>query len=240
MFPKLKGMIETEQVRREQLRREARLRQRSLEFAWIYLARGVSGNKPEGPFMMPSWGIFEDDPRVKALLTEDDCGIPFTQDRYKQIEDVIAEGMIKYNIRARRDLAQMHGVTLPHGGNQQDEDEDFVKPFLARATTVFHVECGAAPKCLSYKMIAEILHIALEEWEPAEGDPPKWDAIVLGIKPDVLAGKITRELLRVAGAPDSSTWEQMGSICGTKLVCTCWRPDFIQPAHITSLVSPFA
>ena len=56
--------------------------------------------------MMPSWGIFEDEPRVKALLTEDDCKIPFTEDRYEQIQDLIAEGVVKYNICARRDLAR--------------------------------------------------------------------------------------------------------------------------------------
>ena len=240
MFPKLKEMIETEQARKEEARRKARLRERTLEFARIYLSRGVPENEPEdGPFMMPSWGIFEDDPRVKALLTEGDCKIPFTEDRYEQIEDLIAEGVTKYNICTRRDLARMHGLFLFYLEGHEDADERIIQPFLARATTVFHMECGAAPKCLSYQTITEILHLSLVYCEPAAGEPPKWSSLLLGLTPDILAGKITRELLRVAGAPENSTWEQMESICGNRLVCTCRRPGFKQPVHITTLVSPF-
>jgi len=240
MLPRLIEMIETEQARKDQARRKARLRERTLEFARIYLSRGVNENEPEdGPFMMPSWGIFEDDPRVKALLMEGECMVPFTEDRYEQIEDLIAEGVIKYNIRARRDLARMHGLFLFHLESEENADENIVKPFLTRATTVFHMECAAAPKYLSYQTITEILHLSLVYWEPAIGDPPKWSNILLSITPDVLAGKITRELLRVAGAPENSTWEQMESICDKKLVCTCRRPDFRQPAHVTTLVSLF-
>jgi hypothetical protein len=241
MFPKLKDMIEREQIRKEEVKRKARLRERTLEFARIYQSDGVSANEPEeGPFMMPSWGIFEDDPRVKALLTEDDCTIPFTRDRYEQIEGLIAEGVIKYNIRARRDLARMHGFLLPHGENEEAIDENVVKPFLARATTVFHMESGDAPRCLSYQTITEIFHLALVYWEPAVGDPPKWSIVLLGITPDILAGKITRELLQVAGAPENSTWDRMERICGKRLVCTCRKPNFKQPVPITTLVSPFA
>jgi len=240
MFPKLKEMIEMEQARKEQARRKARLRERTLEFARIYRSRGVPENEPEdGPFMMPSWGIFEDDPRVKALLEEDDCKIPFTEDRYERIEDLIAEGAARYNIRARRDLARMHGVSLFFWGSQQDVDEKIIQPFLARATTVFHMECEAAPGCLSYQTITEILHLSLVYWEPAIGEPPKWSSLLLGLTPDILAGKITRELLRIVGAQEDSTWEQMERICGKRLVCTCRRPGFRQPVHITTLVSPF-
>ena len=242
MFPKLKEMIETEQARKEQARRKERLRERTLEFAKIYLSRGVSDNEPEdGPFMMPSWGIFEDDPRVKALLTESDCKIPFTEDRYEQIEDLIAEGVIKYNIRARRDLARMHGLFPLHRVSEEEADESVVKPFLAQATTVFHIDFPDAPKCLSYETITEIFHLSLVFWEPAIGNPPKWSTVLLGITPDVLAGKITRELLRVAGAPENSTWEQMERICGNKLVCTCRKPDLnsLQPFRVSVLVSLF-
>ena len=240
MFPKLKGMIEAERARKEQARRKARLRERTLEFARIYRSRGVPENEPEdGPFMMPSWGIFEDNPRVKALLAEDNCKVPFTEDRYEQIEDLIAEGVVKYNIRARRDLARLHGLFLFHWESEEDVDEKVIKPFLARATTVFHMECEIAPPCLSYQTITEILHLSLVYSEPAIGEPPKWSSLLLGLSPDILAGKITRELLRVAGAPETSTWEQMESICGSRLVCTCRRPGFTQPVHITTLVSPF-
>jgi len=240
MFPKLKEMIETEQARKEQARRKARLRERTLEFARIYLSRGVRENEPEdGPFMMPSWGIFEGDPRVKVLLEEDDCKIPFTEDRYEQIEDVVAEGVVEYNIRARRDLARIHGLFLLYWEGQEDTDEKIIQPFLARATTVFHMECGAAPKCLSYQTITEILHLSLVYSEPAVVEPPKWSSLLLGLTPDILAGKITRELLQVAGAPENSTWEQMESICGSRLVCTCRKPGFRQPVHITTLVSLF-
>ena len=239
MFPKLKEMIEKEQARKEEARRKARLRERTLEFARIYRSRGVPENEPEdGPFMMPSWGIFEDDPRVKAILAEDDCKIPFTEDRYERIEDLIAKGVVQYNIRARRDLARMHGLFLFYWENQEDVDERIVKPFLARATTVFHMECEDAPRCLSYETITEIFHLSLVFWEPAIGDPPKWSTVLLTITPDILAGKITRELLRVAGAPEDSTWEQMESICGDRLVCTCRKPGFTQPVRINSLVSP--
>ena len=238
MFPKLKEMIETEQARKAQVRRKARLRERTLEFARIYLSRGIYANEPEeGPFMMPSWGIFEDDPRVKALLTEDDCKVTFTEDRYEQVEDLIAEGVIKYNICTRRDLARMHGLFLLHAESEEEADENIIKPFLARATTVFHMDCAAAPKCMSYKTFTEISHLALVYWDPEVGDPPKWSTILLGITSDVLAGKIIRELLRIAGAPENSTWEQMERICGSKLICTCRKPGFSQPVHITSLVS---
>ena len=234
-------MIDTERARKERINRKARFRERTLEFAKIYLSRGVYANEPEeGPFMMPSWGIFEDDPQVKALLTEDDCKIPFTGDRYEQIEDLISEGVINYNIRARRDLARMHGLFLLHWESEADADENIIKPFLARATTVFHMACRAAPKCISYQTFSEISHLALVHWNPAVGDPPKWSTVVLGVTPDVLAGRITRELLRVAGAPENSTWEQMERICGKRLICTCRRPGFRQPVDITTLVSPFA
>lgn len=240
MFPRLKEMIEAEQARKERIRKKARLRERTLEFARIYLSRGVYANEPEeGPFMMPSWGIFEDDPKVKALLTEDDCKIPFTGDRYELIEDLIAEGVIKYNIRARRDLARMHGLFLLHWESEEEADENIIKPFLARATTVFHMDCGAAPKSMSYQTFTEISHLALAYWDPTIGDPPKWSTLLLGVTADVLAGRITRELLGIAGAPENSTWEQMERICGKKLVCTCRRPNFGQPAHITTLVSSF-
>ena len=240
MFPKLKGMIETERARKEQIRRKARYRERTLEFVRIYLSRGVQANEPEeGPFMMPSWGVFEDHPRVKALLTEDDCKIPFTEGRYEQIEDLIARGVAKYNIRARQDFARMHDLSLPPWESEEEADENIVKPFLARATTVFHIDCPTAPKCLPYKTIAELLHLVIVCWEPTIGDPPKLSKILPKVTPDVLAGKITRELLRVAGAPDGSTWEEINGICGSRLVCTCRRPYFRQPTHITTLVSLF-
>jgi len=217
MFPKLKEMIETEQVQKEQARRKARFRERNLEFARIYLSRGVSANEPEeGPFMMPSYGIFEDDPQVQALLTEDDCKVPFTEDRYERIEDLIAEGVIKYNVRARRDLARMHGFFVLGGQDEGDADEQVIKPFLARATTVFHLDSPPAPKCLSYKILTEIFHLATVYWMPEIGVPPTWNIAILGVTPAVLAGKITRELLRVVGAPESSTWEQMKRICGKR------------------------
>ena len=242
MFPALKEMIETEQTRKRQLERKARLRERTLEFARIYLSTGVSDNEPEEgePFMMPSWAIFEDDPRVKALLTEDDCRIPFTEDRYEQIEDLIAEGVIKYNIHARRDLARMYGLFLPYGENEEEADENIIKPFLARATTAFHMDCKSAPRCLSYQTITEIFHLAMVYLEPAAGNPPTWRAALRGVTPDILAGKIIRELLRVAGAPENSTWEQMERICGNRLVCTCRMPGFRQPVCVTTLVSPLA
>lgn len=238
-------MIETERARMEQVNRRARLRDRTFEFARIYLARGFPANEPtetEGPFSMPSWVDFEDNPQVKALLTEDDSNIPFTEDRYEQIEDLIAEGVIRYNIRARRDLAQMHGLVLPHWESEEDADENIVKPFLAKATTVFHihVDCAATPGCLSYKMITEILNLSQMSQDPAAGGQPKWSTILRGITPDVLAGKIVRELLTVVGAPENSTWEQMEKTCGNKLVCTCRRPDFRQPASVTTLVSCWA
>ena len=234
-------MIEAEKTRKVEVKRKARLRERTLEFARIYLSRGVPANEPEeGPFMMPSWGIFKDEPRVKALLTEDDCKIPFTEDRYEQIQDLIAEGVVKYNICARRDLARLHWLLFLDWENEEEADENAIKPFLARATTVFHVNYAAAPKCLSYKTITEIFHLALVYWEPAIGDPPKWRNVLALIQPDILAGKITRELLRVAGAPEDSTWEQMEEICGRKLVCTCRKPGFSQPVPVNILVSPFA
>ena len=237
MFPKLKGMIEAEQTRKEQLRREARRRRRSLEFARIYLDRGVSANEPDdGPFMMPSWAIFEDDPRVRALLTEDDCNIPFTEDRYEEIEDVIAKGVIEYNILARGDLARIHGLFVTPWQNEEEADENIIKPFLARATTVFHMRDR---NCMSYKTLTEILHLALVYSDPELRDPPKWSTILLGIAPDILAGKINFELLRVAGAPEDSTWEQMKTSYGGKLVCTCRKPGFEQPVCIVHLVSIF-
>ena len=231
-------MIETEQTRKAQARRKARLRQRSLEFARIYIDKGVSANEPDaGPFMMPSYGIFEDDPQVRALIMEDDCSIPFTEERYERIEGVIAEGVVKYNIHARRDLARIHGLFLLSGQSEEETDENVVKPFLARATTVFHMDYQTAPECVSYETLTEMLHLALVYWEPRIGEPPKWGNIIPKITPDVLAGKITRELLRVAGAPENSTWERMERICRDKLVCTCRKPGFEQPAWITTLVS---
>lgn len=194
--------------------------------------------------MMPSYGIFEDDPRVQALLTEDDCRIPFTEDRYEQIEDLIAERVIKYNIRTRCDLARMHGLFVPGvvlgGQDEGDADENIIKPFLARATTVFHLDSQAAPKCLSYKTLTEIFHLSLVYWMPEIGSPPTWNIVVLRVTPGVLVGKITRELLRVAGAPENSTWEQMKRICGKKLVCTCRKPGFEQPARLDTLVGILA
>jgi len=146
--------------------------------------------------------------------------------------------VVKYNIRTRRDLARTHGLFLLHWASEEEADENIIKPFLARATTVFHMEYPDAPKCLSYQTITEIFHLSLVYWEPTIGDPPKWSSVLLGITPDVLAGKITLELLRVAGAPENSTWEQMEEI-GNKLVCTCRRPGFKQPANISILVSLF-
>ena len=40
--------------------------------------------------MMPSYGMFEHEPQVQLLLTEGECRIPFTKDRYEQIEDMIS------------------------------------------------------------------------------------------------------------------------------------------------------
>ena len=240
MFPALKEMIEAERARKEEVERKERLRQRHLEFAKIYISKGVPANQPaDGPFMMPSYGLFKNEPQVQTLLTEDECRIPFTEDRFEQIEDLIAEGMTKYNIHARRDLARMHGLYVHHGENLGEADEHIIKPFLARATTVFHFDCGAAPSCLSYQSLAEIFYLALWCWTPEIGDPPPWRVITLDITPDVLAGKITSELLWVAGAPRNSTWEQMERI-GKKLVCTCRKPHFEQPVDIVVLVSPYA
>lgn len=234
-------MIEAERARKEEVRRKDRYRERTLEFIRIYLSRGVQANESEKePFMMPSWEVFEDHPRVKALLAEDDYKIPFTEDRYEQIEDLIAQGAMKYNIRARQDFARMHDLSFPPWDSEEEADEKIVKPFLAKATTVFHIDCATAPKCLPFKTVAELLHLVVTCWDPAIGDPPKLSTILLKVMPDLLAGRITRELLRVAGAPEDSTWEEMDRICGTKLVCTCRRPDFRQPAHITTLVSRFA
>ena len=241
MLPKLKEMIEAEQARKEQLRREARRGRRYLEFARIYLNRGVPANEPdEGPFMMPSWAIFKDEPRLQALLTEDDCDIPFTEDRYEEIEDVIAEGVIKYNIHARRDLARIHGLFVLPWPSEEEADENVIKPFLARATTAFHASWSTYPTCLPYKTLTEILHLALVYSNPEFMEPPKWNTIFLGITPDILAGKINHELLRVAGAPAGSTWEQMETAYGEKLVCTCRKPHFEQPVCIVNLVSIFA
>lgn len=238
MFPVLKEMIEAEQARKEEVERKARLRERHLEFAKIYISTGIPANEPEdGPFMMPSYGIFKNEPRVRALLTEDDCRIPFTEDRFEQIEDLIAEGVIKYNIHTRRDLAQMHGLHL-HGEDEEEADEYIIKPFLAKATTVFHFDCADAPSSLSYQSLTEIFHLSLWYWMPEVGDPPPWRIISLDITPDILAGEITRELLRVAGVPENSTWEQMERI-GKKLICTCRKPHFEQPADIVVLVSHF-
>ena len=241
MLPKLKEMIEEERVRKAEVNRKARLRDRTLEFARLYLSRGVPESEPEeGPFMMPSWGIFEDNQRINAILEEDDYNIPFTEDRYEQIEDVIAEGVIKYNIRARRDLARLHGLFLLPVENEEEADENIIKPFLARATTVFRLDCPIAPRCFSYQTLSEIFHLATVYRDPEAGAPPKWNAAVSGVTPDILAGRITRELLRVAGAPEDSTWEQMESICGERLVCTCRKPGFKQPVCIDTLVSLFA
>jgi hypothetical protein len=234
MFPVLRAMIEAEQARKEEAERKARLRERHLEFAKIYISEGIPANEPEdGPFMMPSYGMFKDEPRVQALLTEDDCRIPFTEDRFEQVEDLIAEGAIKYNIHARQDLARIHGLHF-HGENEEETDEYIIKPFLAKATTVFRFDCEAS--LLSYQYLTEIFHLSLWNWEPRTGDPPPWRLIASDITPDVLAGEITRELLRVAGAPENSTWEQMERI-GKKLVCTCRKPRFEQPVDITVLVS---
>ncbi|KAF9781569.1 hypothetical protein BJ322DRAFT_1076985 [Thelephora terrestris] len=237
MLPRLKVMIEAEQARKEEIKRKERLHQRYLEFAKIYISRGVHENEPEeGPFMMPSYGIFKNDPRVQALLMEDDCRVPFTEERYEPIEDLIAEGAIRYNICARQDLARMHGLYVLHRGDEEETDEFIIKPFLARATTVFHLNSSAAPSCLSYQTLTEIFHLSLVYWMPEVGDPPPWRAVTLDITPDILAGKITRELLRVAGASEVSTWEQMERICGSKLVCTCRKPHFQQPVEITTLI----
>ena len=190
--------------------------------------------------MMPSWAIFEDDLRVQALLTEDDCNIPFTEDRYEEIEDVIAEGVIKYNIRARQDLARIYGLIVLPWPSEEEADENIIKPFLAKATTVFHMGWSTCSDCMSYGTLTEILHLALVHSNPEFREPPKWSTVLLGITPDVLAGKINRELLRVAGAPEGSTWEQMEVAYGGKLVCTCRKPGFKQPTCIVNLVSIFA
>lgn len=239
MFPLLKEMIEGERTRKAEIERKERLHERHLEFAKTYISKGIPANEPEdGPFMMPSYGIFENEPRVQALLMQDDCTIPFTEDRYEQIEDLVAEGVIEYNIHTRRDLARMHGLHL-HGENEEEADEYIIKPFLTKATTIFHFDCTAAPSCLSYQALTEIFHLSLWYWLPEIGDPPPWRAIISDITPDVLAGKITRELLRVAGAPGNSSWEQMERI-GKKLICTCRIPHFEQPVDIVVLVSRFA
>lgn len=241
MFPKLKEMIETERAQKAQLERKERRRERDFEFAKIYLDRGVPANEPsEGPFMMPSWGVFKDDPQVQALLAEDDYNIPFTRNRYKEIEDVIAEVAVKYNIHARRDLALIHGFFPPPGGSEEEVDENVIKPFLARATTVFHLrgEMGGTYRCMSYKTLSEILHLGIVYSNPELLEPPRWrDILVPSIVPDALAGKIARELLRVIGAPVDSTWEQMDEICGKRLVCTCGKPRFPQPVCVVALVS---
>ena len=240
IFPKLKEMIDAERARNEEIERRERFRQRNLEFAKIYITTGVSASEPEdGPFMMPSYAIFKDNPRVHALLTENDCRIPFTEDRFEEIEDLIVDGAVKYNIRARRDLARMHGLFLLQGSNEEEADEYIIQPFLSKATTVFHLDSPAAPSCVSYQTITEILHLSLCYWMPEIGDPPPWSISSRAISPDVLAGKITRELLRVIGAPDNSTWEQMEDICGERLVCTCRKPGFEQPVEVTSLASLF-
>jgi hypothetical protein len=240
IFPKLKEMIDAERVRKEEVERMERFRQRNLEFAKIYISTGVSASEPEdGPFMMPSYGIFKENPRVHALLTENDCRIPFTEDRFEEIEDLIVDGAVWYNIRTRRDLARMHGLFLLQGDNEEEADEFIIQPFLSRATTVFHLDSPAAPSCLSYHTITEILHLSLCYWMPEIGDPPPWSITSLAISPDILAGKITRELLRIVGAPDNSTWEQMEDICGERLICTCRKPGFEQPVEVTSLASLF-
>lgn len=237
MFPVLKEIIEEERARKEEVERKERLRERCLEFAKIYTSKGIPANELEDkPFMMPSYGIFKNEPRVQALLTEDDCRIPLTEDRYEQIEDVIAEGVTSYNIHTRRDLARMHGLHL-HGENEEEADECIIKPFLARATTVFYFDFAASPCCLSYQDLTEILHLLLWYWAPENGDLPPWSVIALDIKPDILTGNITRELLQVAGLPENSTWKQMERI-GNKLVCTCRKPHFEQPVDIVVLVSP--
>jgi len=240
MLPRLKEMIKAERNRKEQLEREVRRRTRALEFAKIYLSRGIPENEPEdGPFMMPSWGIFGDDPRVQAILAEDDYTIPFTEDRYEEIGDVIAEGVIQYNIRTRRDLAQMHGLYLFPGEKEEETDENIVRPFLARATTIFYSDWPGSYKCMSYKTLSEILHLALVYMNP-EREPPEWSYLLPGFAPDILAGKIVRELLRVAGAPENSTREQLERDYEKKLVCTCQKPNFEQPAYLVHLVSMLA
>jgi hypothetical protein len=239
MFPVLKEMIEAEQARKKEVERKERLHERYLEFARIYISKGIPANEPEdGPFMMPSYEIFKNEPRVQALLTEDDSRIPFTEDRYEQIEPLIADGVIRYNIQTRRDLAQIHGLYLP-GENEEEVDEYIVQPFLARATTIFHFDCPTAPGCLSYKSLTDIFHLSLWYWTPEIGDPAPWRIIALDITPDFLAGKIARELLLVAGIAETSTWEQMERI-EKKLICTCRKPHFEQPVDITALVSLFA
>ena len=241
MLPKLKGMIEAEQARKEEIERKERLHQRFLEFARIYMSRGVPESVPEEePFMVPSYGIFKSDLRVLALLMEDDCRIPFTEERYDQIEDLIAKGAIKYNIHARQDLARMHGLYVFITGDEEETDEHIIKPFLARASTVFHLDCSAAPSCMSYRTLTEIFHLSFVCWVPEIGDPPPWRVFIQDITPDILAGKITRELLRVAGVSETSTWEQMERVCGENLVCTCRKPHFQQPVEITTLVSSIA
>lgn len=239
MLPVLKGIIDGERARKEEVERKGRLHERYLEFAKIYISKGIPANEPEdGPFMMPSYEIFKNEPQVQTLLTEDNCRIPFTEDRYEQIQDLIAEGVVKYNIHTRRDLARMHGLYLLYGVNEEEADEYIIKPFLTRATTVFRFDCSAVPSCLSYQALTEIFHLSLWYWMPQIGDPPPWRVLALDITPDVLAGNITRELLRVAGIPGNSTWEQMEKI-GKKLVCTCRKPQFEQPVDIILLVSLF-
>lgn len=238
MLPKLKEMIEAEQAGKEEVARKERFHQRYLEFAKIYISVGLPANEPEeGPFMMPSYGIFKDDPRVQALLTEDGCRIPFTEERYEKIEDLIAEEATKYNIYTRRDLARMHGLYLFMGKDEEESDKYIIKPFLERATTVFHLNCPAAPTFVPYQDLTEIFHLPLYCWPPEAGDPPSWRTLSSLVMPDILAGKIVRELLRVIGAPEGVTWEQMERICGEKLVCTCRKPHFEQPVAITTLVS---
>lgn len=237
MFPELNETIEAKKTRKGRVGKKTRLRERTLEFARIYLYKGVSENEPEeGPFTMPSWGLFEDDPQVRALLTEDDCKIPFTEDRYEQVGDLIAKRVITYNIRARQDLARMHGLVLQHGENEEEADENIIQPFLARATTVFHFDLEAVPNCLSYQAFSEISYLGLVRSDPTTGHPQKWTTTLPMLTPDVLAGKIARELLRVAGAPENSTWEEMESICDETLVCTCCKPDFEQPNSVANLV----
>ena len=241
MFPKLKGMIEVEQARKAEIERKQRFHKRWVEFAKVYISTGIPDNEPEdGPFMMPSYGMFKDEPRIQALLTENGSRIPFTEDRYEQIQDIVTEGAIKYNICTRRDLAQMHGLYLLRGDDEEEVDERIVKPFLAKATTIFHLDSPAAPSCLSYQSITEIFHLSLWYWEPEIGDPPPWRAVSLDITPDILGGKVARELLEVAGAPENTTWEEMESICGKRLICTCRKPRCEQPVCITTLVSSSA
>ena len=109
--------------------------------------------------MMPSYGIFQNGHRLQALLTEDDCRIPFTEDGYEQIEGLTAEGVIKYNIRARRDLAEMHGLFV-YRETEKEADEHIIKPFLARATTAFHLD-SASHSSILHRALTEILHSSL-------------------------------------------------------------------------------